>query len=148
MPLVVSKHGAELSFFTTLTTFGTPLDVTLDELTIELFFPADDTTEAAPHRVIGRVGVAHYRRSTQVSKVFQETGSIVLRRITGERVRPAPQCGPTLAPRNRIVEPSRRWAVRRGACRSVYSRSIACRENLSGSGHRNEIVVIESDKKF
>jgi hypothetical protein len=47
VPFVLSTGGAELSFFTTLTTFGTPLDVTLDELAIELFFPADDTTEAA-----------------------------------------------------------------------------------------------------
>jgi len=36
-----------LSFFTTLTTFGTPLDVTLDELSVELFFPADEVTERA-----------------------------------------------------------------------------------------------------
>jgi transcriptional regulator with XRE-family HTH domain len=36
-----------LSFFTTLTTFGTPLDVTLDELSVELFFPADDVTDRA-----------------------------------------------------------------------------------------------------
>jgi len=36
-----------LSFFTTLTTFGTPLDVTLDELAVELFFPADDVTDRA-----------------------------------------------------------------------------------------------------
>lgn len=35
------------SFFTTLTTFGTPLDVTLDELSVELFFPADDLTAQA-----------------------------------------------------------------------------------------------------
>jgi hypothetical protein len=27
--------------FTTLTTFGTPLDVTLAELAVELFYPAD-----------------------------------------------------------------------------------------------------------
>jgi hypothetical protein len=47
VPFVISSNGAELSFFTTLTTFGTPLDVTLDEIAIELFFPADDTTEAA-----------------------------------------------------------------------------------------------------
>ena len=38
--------GTELSLFTTLTTFGTPRDITLDELAVELFFPADDTTEA------------------------------------------------------------------------------------------------------
>jgi transcriptional regulator with XRE-family HTH domain len=37
--------GAELSLFTTLTTFGTPLDVTLDELSVELFFPADEHTD-------------------------------------------------------------------------------------------------------
>jgi hypothetical protein len=35
-----------VSLFTTLTTFGTPRDVTLDELAIELFFPADDASEA------------------------------------------------------------------------------------------------------
>ena len=35
-----------LSFFTTLTTFGTPLDVTVSELVIESFFPADDATRA------------------------------------------------------------------------------------------------------
>jgi hypothetical protein len=30
-----------LSLFTTLTTFGSPRDVTLDELCVELFYPAD-----------------------------------------------------------------------------------------------------------
>ncbi len=38
--------GVELSLFTTLNTFGTPRDITLEELVIELFFPADDATEA------------------------------------------------------------------------------------------------------
>ena len=33
--------------FTTLTTFGTPRDITLYELAVQLFFPADDETEAA-----------------------------------------------------------------------------------------------------
>lgn len=41
--LTVGEHV--LSMFTTLTTFGTPQDVTLDELAIELFFPADDATD-------------------------------------------------------------------------------------------------------
>jgi transcriptional regulator with XRE-family HTH domain len=45
VPLVLDVGGAELTLFTTLTTFGTPLDVTLDELAVELFFPADDATE-------------------------------------------------------------------------------------------------------
>lgn len=48
VPLVLAVgDGVELSFFTMLTTFGTPLDVTLDELSVELFFPADDPTERA-----------------------------------------------------------------------------------------------------
>jgi transcriptional regulator with XRE-family HTH domain len=38
--------GNELSLFTTLTTFGTPQDVTLSELAVELFYPDDDSTEA------------------------------------------------------------------------------------------------------
>lgn len=38
--------GGRLSLFTTLTTFGTPRDVTLDELCVELFYPADAQSEA------------------------------------------------------------------------------------------------------
>jgi transcriptional regulator with XRE-family HTH domain len=38
--------GTDVALFTTLTTFGTPRDITLDELAIELFYPADDATEA------------------------------------------------------------------------------------------------------
>ena len=41
------REGIELRFFSTLTTFGTPHDVTLDELRIECSFPADDATAAA-----------------------------------------------------------------------------------------------------
>jgi hypothetical protein len=33
--------GQRLSMLTTLTTFGTPLDVTLAELAVELCYPAD-----------------------------------------------------------------------------------------------------------
>ena len=46
IPCRLVVDGAELSLFTTLTTFGTPRDITLDELAVELFFPADDATEA------------------------------------------------------------------------------------------------------
>jgi transcriptional regulator with XRE-family HTH domain len=45
IPWRVGLGGAELAFFTTLTTFGTPQDVTLSELAVELFYPADDRTE-------------------------------------------------------------------------------------------------------
>ena len=34
----------DLSFFSTVTTFGTATDVTLAELTVEAFYPADETT--------------------------------------------------------------------------------------------------------
>jgi hypothetical protein len=38
-----SVHGM-LSFISTTTIFGTPVDVTLQELAVESFFPADDFT--------------------------------------------------------------------------------------------------------
>jgi len=38
--------GAELRLFSTVATFGTALDVTLAELAIESFFPADEGTAA------------------------------------------------------------------------------------------------------
>ncbi|MGZ4714566.1 MAG: MmyB family transcriptional regulator [Acidimicrobiia bacterium] len=47
VPLRLAAGRRELSLFTTLTTFGAPRDVTLDELAVELFFPADDATDAA-----------------------------------------------------------------------------------------------------
>jgi transcriptional regulator with XRE-family HTH domain len=41
------RHGDhELSLLTTIATFGTPVDVTVSELMIEQFFPADDATAA------------------------------------------------------------------------------------------------------
>jgi len=42
----VAADGQELSMFSTLATFGTALDITLAELSIESFFPADAATEA------------------------------------------------------------------------------------------------------
>lgn len=39
------RHGdGELAFFSTIATFGTPLDITVAELAIESFFPADPET--------------------------------------------------------------------------------------------------------
>jgi transcriptional regulator with XRE-family HTH domain len=46
IPWRLEMGGAEWSFFTTMTTFGTPQDITLAELAVELFYPADDATEA------------------------------------------------------------------------------------------------------
>ncbi len=44
LPLTLRKDGLELNLFTTITTLGTPHDVTLHELRLESFFPADDAS--------------------------------------------------------------------------------------------------------
>lgn len=47
IPLCLDAGDRVLSFLSTITVFGTPLDVTLSELAIESFFPADEMTAAA-----------------------------------------------------------------------------------------------------
>jgi transcriptional regulator with XRE-family HTH domain len=47
VPLRVAREGLELAFISTKTTFGTALDVTVAELSIESFFPADAQTADA-----------------------------------------------------------------------------------------------------
>jgi transcriptional regulator with XRE-family HTH domain len=46
-PLRIRTGDAELSFISTYTTFGTAVDVTVSELSIEAFFPADEATARA-----------------------------------------------------------------------------------------------------
>jgi hypothetical protein len=46
-PLKIRTKLGVLSFISTTTVFGTPLDVTLSELAIEMFFPADQATAEA-----------------------------------------------------------------------------------------------------
>ena len=46
MPLELDIDGLALSLFTVMSTFGTPQDVTTDELRIEAFYPADEVTRA------------------------------------------------------------------------------------------------------
>ena len=45
------RGQARFRFFTTLTTLGTPYDITLHELRVESFFPADEETEEAVRRL-------------------------------------------------------------------------------------------------
>ena len=48
IPLKLRSEGGEvLSFFSTTMVFGTPVDITLSELALETFFPADDLTARA-----------------------------------------------------------------------------------------------------
>ncbi len=46
VPLVLATPQGMLSFISTTTVFGTPLDITLSELALETFFPADAATAA------------------------------------------------------------------------------------------------------
>jgi transcriptional regulator with XRE-family HTH domain len=45
--LRLESDAGELVFFSTVTTFGTAVDITVSELSIEAFFPADSSTAAA-----------------------------------------------------------------------------------------------------
>jgi transcriptional regulator with XRE-family HTH domain len=47
LPLQLRRGEDELSLLSTVTVFGTALDVTLSELAIEAFYPADDATARA-----------------------------------------------------------------------------------------------------
>jgi transcriptional regulator with XRE-family HTH domain len=53
VPLRLKAGDAELSFITTTTVFGAPLDITLSEIAIESFFPADEAT-AGYLRAVGQ----------------------------------------------------------------------------------------------
>jgi hypothetical protein len=44
LPLRIVHDGVTLNLFTTITTLGTPHDVTVHELRLESFFPADEAT--------------------------------------------------------------------------------------------------------
>ncbi|HCY84674.1 MAG TPA: XRE family transcriptional regulator [Desulfobacteraceae bacterium] len=46
MRLTLEKESTKASFFTTISTLGTPLDLTTQEIRIELLFPSDEVTKA------------------------------------------------------------------------------------------------------
>ncbi|MEX1366350.1 MAG: helix-turn-helix transcriptional regulator [Nannocystaceae bacterium] len=46
VPVHTRHDGVELRLFITITTLGTPLDITAQELRIECYYPMDDPTEA------------------------------------------------------------------------------------------------------
>ncbi len=51
VPLQLTTEEGVLTFFSTTTIFGTPVDVTLSEIAIEAFFPADPETAGALRRM-------------------------------------------------------------------------------------------------
>jgi transcriptional regulator with XRE-family HTH domain len=54
VPFRFATESGVLSFFSTTTVFGTPVDVTLAELAVEAFFPADSATADALRMTAGR----------------------------------------------------------------------------------------------
>ena len=63
--------GQELSFFSVMSMIGTPLDVTLAELTLEMFFPADTVTQEFLQAAADRPG----RRTMQRLELTGVEGS-------------------------------------------------------------------------
>ncbi|MGA8746203.1 MAG: helix-turn-helix transcriptional regulator [Solirubrobacterales bacterium] len=68
-PLIQMRaaDGGELSFFATVATFGTAVEVTTSELSIELTFPADAATAEALRTYVGGNRQAYLRLSTSVA---------------------------------------------------------------------------------
>ena len=56
IPLKLRHNGEILSFISTTMVFGTPVDVTLSELALETFFPADDLTAARMRQMAAALG--------------------------------------------------------------------------------------------
>ncbi|MBQ1050118.1 helix-turn-helix transcriptional regulator [Micromonospora sp. C51] len=46
IPMILNVDGRELRLFSTITTFGTPMDITIDEIAIESYYPADAESAA------------------------------------------------------------------------------------------------------
>ena len=53
VPMILNSPVGQLSFISTTTVFGTPIEVTLSEIAIESFFPADDETADRLRRMAG-----------------------------------------------------------------------------------------------
>jgi transcriptional regulator with XRE-family HTH domain len=54
VPFQFATEGGILSFLSTTTVFGTPVDITLSELALESFFPANSATADALSRMAGK----------------------------------------------------------------------------------------------
>ncbi|MBY4947590.1 helix-turn-helix transcriptional regulator [Cupriavidus respiraculi] len=67
LPVALDAPGFRASLFSTLTTLGNAHDVTLQELRIECFFPADDASREAMEALAGGAAQArqHDRRGAQ-----------------------------------------------------------------------------------
>jgi hypothetical protein len=59
VPLRLRTERGPLALFSTTTIFGTPVDVTLAEIAIESFFPADPATAEALRQTAEQTAVEH-----------------------------------------------------------------------------------------
>jgi hypothetical protein len=59
VPFRIKIGDETLSFLSLTTVFGSPVEVALSELALELFFPADDATEAAVRRMTASIARAN-----------------------------------------------------------------------------------------
>ena len=54
VPLILNTDAGRIAFVSTVTIFGTPVDITLSELAIEAFFPADGESAALLQKLAGK----------------------------------------------------------------------------------------------
>jgi MmyB-like transcription regulator ligand binding domain len=54
VPLRLRTQGGVLSFLSAITVFGTAVDISLSELSLEAFYPADEATAAALRRTFAQ----------------------------------------------------------------------------------------------
>lgn len=58
LSLVLERDGLRLGFFTVLTAFSWPQQITLDELRLESYFPLDEATQRACEQLAARCSIA------------------------------------------------------------------------------------------
>jgi hypothetical protein len=56
LPVHLRKDGIDIRTFSTIMTLGTPQDVTLQELRVETFFPADEASDQVLRSMADRAG--------------------------------------------------------------------------------------------
>jgi transcriptional regulator with XRE-family HTH domain len=56
IPFKLRHEGEILSFFSTTMVFGTPVDITLSEMALETFFPADERTAERLKQIAAKMG--------------------------------------------------------------------------------------------
>ncbi|MFB8279114.1 helix-turn-helix domain-containing protein [Nocardia colli] len=60
LPIRIRHRDTELCFFNTITTFGAPFDITLDEIAVEAYFPSDTLTSDYLHALALDPAKTHY----------------------------------------------------------------------------------------